>query len=429
MPKGYPDTTAPGFQRFFCLSQASSFVSNFGASLGFQALLNGFFLGSSPQLWIFKDLGPALMAAYLANRVVNYENRPKFWFSFSVSISNATVILEMLIPSVVPTHLLMAAILTSTIKQSTSLMYSVSRAAALQHFATHNNLSELTRKFNSVGMVTYTVSTTLGIVFCAYVPSFTIQLITVVVCCALNSVLAPVIMRPIVFRIVNFNTIHLIMHAYITEGKILTPDNVSENIGILMVPRILNKPYEHPSLIYISPPIDKLIIRSDTLDEDVLYVDRNGMFMLALWEPTNAPLTIRECWHRWEMPSFFRILRYRLLPQSLFVKRAKRGTDTVFGGKRLALLVHNKCSSRDLITAYLILYTAVLRHARTELELRSFIKSCHTEQRKWREEAFSLRQNMRLVNWDVDLPAIDHPHFRLSEMIVPLSMREGDFNL
>ncbi|CCW62840.1 unnamed protein product [Phytomonas sp. EM1] len=426
MPKGFPDTTAAGFQSFFCLSQASSFISNFGASLGFQSLLNGFFLGSSPQLWILKDLGPALMAAYLANRVVNYENRPKFWFSISVFFSNTTVILEMMIPSLVPKQLLLAAIITSTVKQSASLMYSVSRAAALQHFATHNNLSELTRKFNSVGMVTYTIATALGIVFCTYIPSFTIQLTAVVVCCVLNMVLAPMIMGPIVFRIVNFNTIQLIMHAYITEGKIVTPDWVSENLGIIMEPRLPKKPYERPSLIYISPPINKLIIRSETLEEDVLYVDRNGMFMLALWEPTNAPLTIRECWHRWEMPSFFQILRYRLLPRWLQFRWGRRRTDAVFGGKRLVLLVHNKCPPRDLITAYLILYTAVLMHATTELELRSFIKSCHAEQKKWRDEASHLRENMRLVNWDVDLPALDHLNFRLSEMIAPLSMREGD---
>ncbi|PWU85677.1 hypothetical protein C4B63_148g2 [Trypanosoma cruzi] len=69
MPRGYPESCEVGFRRYFLLSLCSSSVSSFASSIGFQSILNGFFLGSSPQLWMMKDLLPALAAAYLANRI------------------------------------------------------------------------------------------------------------------------------------------------------------------------------------------------------------------------------------------------------------------------------------------------------------------------------------------------------------------------
>lgn len=424
MPKGYPNTTSPGFQRFFYLSQANSFVSNFASSIGFQSLLNGFFLGSSPQLWMLKDLVPALLAAYLANRVVSYENRPKFWFSLSVFMSNVSVISDMLIPSLVPQHLLSAAIITSTVKQSSSLMYFVSRAAALQHFATHNNLAELTKKFNSFGMVNYTVATALGIVYCTYIANFTVQLVTAVVCCAANMVLAPMSMNPIAFRILNFTTIHLLMHAYVKERRVLTPDDVSMKLGVRMVPNLPDEPRDRTALILVSPPIDKLIIHSDTLEEDVLYANDNGMFMLGLWAPSTVPMSIRECWDRWELPTWCKAPPAALgRMRRLWCKKADTEVDAIFGEKRLVLLVHTRCTPPDLITAYMVMYTAVLQHATTELELRTFLSRCHEEQKLWQERAADFRESLRHVNWDCDLPAIDHPDFRLSKLFAPASKR------
>lgn len=426
MPKGFPDTTSGGFQRYFYLSQASSFVSNFSSSIGYQSLLNGFFLGSSPQLWMLKDLVPALLAAYLANKVVSYENRPKYWFTVSVFMNNVSVISDMLIPKLFPQHLLVAAIITSTVKQSSALMFFVTRAAALQHFATHNNLAELTKKFNSFGMVNYTIATALGIVYCTYVASFSVQLVTAVVCCAINMVIAPMSVNRIAFRILNFTTMELVMHSFVKEARILTPDAVSEALGVRMVPNIPEEATDRHWLIYISPPIDKLVIRSDSLDDDVLYVSENGLFMIALWEPSPVPLSIRECWLRWEMPGALRRAKEVTSWWRRTFRRSSKGSrraESVFGGKRLVLLVQTRCTPQDLVTAYLIMFTATLRHATTELHLRNFVKECHGAQQVWQKAAASLRENLRQVNWDVNLMSIDHPNFRMSDLIVPPSMR------
>ncbi|KPI87431.1 hypothetical protein ABL78_3515 [Leptomonas seymouri] len=431
MPKGYPDTTAENFQSFFYLSQASAFVSNFASSIGFQSLLSGFFLGSSPQLWMLKDLIPALLAAYMANRVVSYENRPKFWFCVSVFMNNITVISDMIIPSAVPNHLLAAAIVTSTVKQSASLMYFVTRAAALQHYAINNNLAELTKKFNSFGIVNYTVATAFGIVYCSSIASFTAQLVTVVACCLTNMYLSSKSMTPITFRLLNFGTMYLLLRAYLKEsGRIMTPQEISDLLGVRMSPLLALKKAGieidgATELIYVSPPIDKLIIRSDALDEDVLYLNNNHMFMLAMWKPAPIPLTLRDCWRRHELPSLPNFIRQRkwrqVDPQVVEVERK-------FHGNRLCLLVHHKCTAKDLVAAYLIMYSAVLLHATTEDELRAFIRQCHAEQDVWHKEGEAFREALEAVNWDVQLPALDHHNYRMSELIVPPRMRSQAAN-
>ncbi|KAL7700073.1 Vitamin B6 photo-protection and homoeostasis [Lotmaria passim] len=426
MPKGFPETTAEGFQSFFYLSQASSFVSNFASSIGFQSLLSGFFLASSPQLWMLKDLIPALLAAYMANRVVSYENRPKFWFCVSVFMTNVTVISDMVIPSAVPSHLLAAAILTSTVKQSASLMFFVTRAAALQHYAINNNLAELTKKFNSFGIVNYTIATALGIVYCSLISSFIAQLVTVIACCVTNMYLSSKSMTPITFRLLNFGTMYLLLRAYLKEaGRIMTPQEVSDLLGVRMSPLIALKEAGvevdvATELIYISPPIDKLLIRSDALDEDVLYLNDNRMFMLAMWKPAPLPLTLRDRWRRHELPS---------LPDFIRQRGWRRADPRVaemerrFHSNRLCLLVHHKCTAKDLVTAYLIMYSAVLLHATTEEELRAFIRACHMEQAAWHKKGAAFREQLDKANWDVQLPALDHPNYRMSELIIPPCMR------
>ncbi|GET91532.1 hypothetical protein, conserved [Leishmania tarentolae] len=428
MPKGFPDTTAEGFQRFFYLSLTSSFVSNFASSIGYQSLLSGFFLGSSPQLWMLKDLVPALFAAYMANKVVSYESRPKFWFVVSVFMNNLTVISDMLIPSVLPNHLLAAAIITSTVKQSSALMYFVTRASALQHYAINNNLAELTKKFNSFGMVCYTVATALGILYCTYIASFTVQLITVAACCVTNMFLSSMSMMPLTFRLLNFDTMKLLLRAFILEKRrIMTPQEISSLLGVRMLPmEALKKAGIEMNvatrLIYVGPPVNKLLIRSDTLEEDVLYVNNDHMFMLAMWKPSPLPMTLRECWQRYEFPPLPRLFR-----KASWRRRSQEDLDLEekFHGRRLVLLVHQKCTAEQLITAYLIMYTAVLQHGDTEEELHRFLRTCHGEQELWHLRGEEFRKMLLAADWDVHLPLLDHHNFRVSHLILPPSMRRG----
>lgn len=76
-------------------------------------------------------------------------------------------------------------------------------------------------------MVNYTLASAMGIVYCTYLASFPVQVITALICCALNMILAPMSMNEIAFRILNFTTASLILRAFITHKIILTPDQVA----------------------------------------------------------------------------------------------------------------------------------------------------------------------------------------------------------
>ncbi|KPI87430.1 hypothetical protein ABL78_3514 [Leptomonas seymouri] len=421
MAKGYPDTTAVGFRRFFYLSQANSFIADFSACIGYQSLLSGFFLGSSPQMWMLKDLFPALIAAYMANRLVSYEGRPKLWFCVSVLLRNVTIISDMVIPSAVPNHMVLAAIVNAVLKQSSALMFFITRAAALQHYAINKNLAELTKKFNSFSMVTFTLATALAIVYCTFFTSFAAQLTTILVCCVANVTLSYMAMSPIAFRILQFGTMQVLLHAYMRDStRVMTPQDVSDLMGIRMSPASAMEGDSAAArmathLLYISPPVDRLLIRSDTMGEDVLYLHSKGAFLLAMWRPSAVPLTLRESWRRYELPSLPRFLRegwWRRRSHTL-AEVEKR-----FEGRRLCLLVQHQCCPKDLITAYLIMYTAVLQNAATEEGLRAFVRQCNAEQEVWAKKGEVLFNQLREANWDVDLPALDHLDFRVSDLPV-----------
>jgi hypothetical protein len=432
MPKGFPGTTAVGFRRFFYLSQVNSFIADFSACIGYQSLLSGFFLGSSPQMWVLKDLFPALIAAYMANRVVSYENRPKQWFCVSVLLRNVTIVSDMIIPSAIPSHMVLAAVVNAVLKQSSALMFFISRAAALQHYAIDNNLAELTKKFNSFSMVTFTLATALAIVYCTSFTSFTAQLTTILVCCVVNMVLSYMAYYPIAFRILNFNTIHVLLHTYVRDPSrgVMTPQEVSNLMGLRMSststlrgdPSAAAELATH--LLYISPPIDKLLIRSDRLQEDVLYRHSNGAFLLAMWRSSAVPLTLRESWLRYELPTLPCFLR-----DGLWWKRRNHSLvemERRFHGHRLCFLVQHQCTPKELVTAYLLMYTAVLQHASSDENLRFFIRQCHATQEEWSARGEALYHQLKSANWDVELPALDHYDFRVSQLLVKHLTADGN---
>ncbi|KAH8603365.1 putative Vitamin B6 photo protection and homoeostasis [Trypanosoma vivax] len=415
MPSGYPHSCGVGFRRYFLLSLCSSSVSSFASSIGFQSILNGFFLASSPQLWMLKDLVPALAAAYLANRIVSYENRPKFWFVVSVGMHNLSVIAEMIVPSLVPQHLLFAAVTTSCIRQSASLMFLVTRASALQHFAISNNLAELTKKFNSFGIVIYTVATALGIAFTSVVTSLTAQLITVLMCCAVNLIISHQSMCKIAFRMLNGTTISVILHEYIQNGstcscrRVLTPREVSDRIGLQMIDPNVRDPDNRTCLLCVSPPVYKLRVRPECLGRDVVYLCASGMFLLALWEPVSHFSTLADGGGRGKLP----LLR-RLFARSK--TRARDARVSKLFKRRLVLLVHQDCDSMHLLTAYLVAYTALLHHAESEATLHQFLKTCGDDQATWLERGKELQDSLRFAGWDVDQLILDSPNYRVSDL-------------
>ncbi|CAD2216234.1 hypothetical protein, conserved [Angomonas deanei] len=273
---------------------------------------------------------------------------------------------------------------------------------------------------NSFGMVVYTVATASGILFCSLIPSFTVQLTTVVVCCALNGILSSKSMSPIAFRILNFTTMSILMQEFCSTKRVLSPYDVSDRLGVRMLPKEKCCEKDKSSIVYISPPVDKLVIRADRLEEDILYVSDDNMFMLSLWEADEGPLNLRECYARYEFSSFMKYVK-SFPPFKYFARKEK--PDPLFGRKKLTLLVHVKCPVQHLITAHLLLSVSTIQHATSETELRLFLRQCHVEQKKWQAEGVRLRKALEDVGWDVSVPALDHPNYRLTDLIIPLSLR------
>lgn len=435
MPKGFPHTVAPGYQSFFYYSIIGASISNFSSSIGYQTLLSGFFLDSSPQFWMLKDLFPAMLATYLANRVVSYENRPKFWYMISVLLYNGTVIADMFIPSLPANQMVFAAVCTSVLKQSSALMFVVTRACALQHYAVDNNLGEVTKKFNSFSMVIYTVATAAGIGFCYLVPSFTVQMSIAVGCVFLNQlVIAPLALRPLHFRILNFSSMCALLLSY-TNGKntaVLTPSEVSALLGLREKPVTQRQVSQ---LVWISPPLKKLVIHGSRIRQDVLFVNSHRTYLLGLFETTSRPLSAKEYWKRRELPEVPLVGRLSTHWRRMWQRKRTTGDRqaaqeqeelqaklearlTALGGRRLVLLVQTECSAADIIEAYFLMFTALLKHGETTETLKAFLQECQENEDKWKEEAAVFCEQLAEANWDIVLPLLDHPDYRLTSLLV-----------
>ena len=403
MPKGYPHTVAPGFRRFFHVSLLGSFVSNFAASVATQCLLGGFFADATPQVWMLKDLAPALIAAIVANKVVSYEGRPKFWIVVSAVLTQSAVIADLFITSLVePQHYLIAAVVTSTLKQSAFLMFFVARACALQHFATNQNLAEVTKKFNSFGMVNFTVATALGIAFTTAVPNFSIQIVTVLCCAVMTVITQYVSMAPIAFRVLTPGTASVVFRKFIESdfNSVPTPDDVSEMLGMSgHAP-----PYPFSDFYLVNPPVPSLDVSFATIDSSVIVLNDTLKCTIGLWPLNLSPS--RRCWRR----------AMRVLSSILWGSNSVK-TQLTHGDMRLVLFVWKGCDVKGLLCAHLMIHAAIAAHGDDLAALQAFLKECSRNNCKlWMQKAELLMLHMKNAGWDVNTVPIDSVEMRVSLM-------------
>lgn len=464
MPEGFPSTVAPGYKPFFYYSLVGSSISNFSSAIGFQCLLSGFFLSSTPQLWVLKDLFPALLATYLANSVVSYESKPKKWYFISSLFYNFTSIVDIFVSSLPSDFMVFAAVWTSVLKQSSALMFLVTRSCALQHFAIGNNLGVLTKQLNSFAMVIYTLASAAGTVFCYFVPHFYIQVAVALGCLICNQTfITKRILSSIHYRILNLTTMTLLVDCYhhqrslskwCKDGeqeercggrKVLSPEEVSRILGNFeKLPKELRG---IDKLLYISPPLKKLVIHASTLHKDILFTSASQSFSIGLFHTSCVPLTWRESMKRREWPERFKMWKVKLLNlfrttfsplccmKKFFCKEKvqARVRGDVFRGKKLVLLVQVACPGDDVIFANYLLLTAILRHSESEQSLRTFLRRCEQDEmnneevekvgearriaKKWREEGETFRELLKTAGWNTTCPMLDHPDFRLRTML------------
>lgn len=336
MPRGYPQSVAPGYERFFGLMIMSAFFSNVAMSVSTQALLGGFFAESTPQVWMIKDLAPSLIAAYLANRVGTYEMRPKYWLMIAAVLQQASSFADLLIPQLVsPECFLPAAIATTFVKHNAVLMHFVARASILQHFATHQNLGEIQKKFNSFGMVNFTIASALGIGFTTLCGSFTAHFAAIVVSSALSIGLTYASTSHVAFRVLTPATGQLVMQAYIgwkwmqlDAAKAICEDN-SENVFYNTHP--IPSPCKADSLMGINAAVPDNAYVTKRLQVNPLLSKT-----LASQTSTVTPL-----------------LYAPVLPFTIATVQPPNGPAF------LSLFIHRDCKGEHLILAHLLAYTAL----------------------------------------------------------------------
>lgn len=76
LPRGYPESAAPGYGGYTGWLAAGLFAHSFTVMVSTNALLSGFFAEMSAASWLMKDLLPPLVAGTLASRIHSLEASP-----------------------------------------------------------------------------------------------------------------------------------------------------------------------------------------------------------------------------------------------------------------------------------------------------------------------------------------------------------------
>eukprot|EP00966_Prymnesium_polylepis_P186516 4323502-Prymnesium_polylepis.1 len=154
LPRGFPDTAAPGYKGYTAWLAAGLFAHSFTVMVSTNALLSGFFAEMSAASWLMKDLLPPLLAGTLASRIRTLEANPKKWLGAACFANSLLGCAEFLIPHVLPQGTWMAmAICTNIGKMTGYLVIGASRAVLQKALATGDNLGEITAKLGTLGML------------------------------------------------------------------------------------------------------------------------------------------------------------------------------------------------------------------------------------------------------------------------------------
>ena len=193
LPKGYPDSVAPGYDSFVKGQMVAMVLSTAGGVLSMQSLLFalGLGAGSLPLAatlnWIVKDglgqLGGVIFAGMVNNQ---FDADPKRWRMIAAVSLDASSFVELLTP-LAPGYFLPLAAVANVGKNVSFLAASASRAAIHKSFATHENLADVTAKTGSQCILSSLVGTSLGLSLAASLGGDSVSIVAAFVACsALN---------------------------------------------------------------------------------------------------------------------------------------------------------------------------------------------------------------------------------------------------
>eukprot|EP00760_Papus_ankaliazontas_P012542 PhM_4_TR15356/c0_g2_i1/m.42178 len=349
----------------------------FSTTISTQALLQGFFLDSTAVTWMLKDILPHFLSTFIIGSIGTFETRSKFWFMVSVLLFQVCVVMEFIIAFAFPPEYLLLGGITVALGKSVSfLITGISRAAFHQHFATNQNLSDITKCFSSVVLISYTLASALGLAFVAAVPQTYFQCAALCVTSMLSVVTARRAVGPINLRTLNRLSMGCIASQFVKSNftSIPTPKEVSDLVGL----RCVAPPSDAMACeIRVNPKLDSL-----TLDHHFNEV-------------------------------------YVLFSDTL----AKRIVVCVTEHKHLVLLVKGGSSVRDVVFGMVLCEHLRLKHTANEGghlcadSVYKELKSLVHEKELWENRMDQLFCLFEEEGWDCATHCIDHASMRLERVV------------
>lgn len=260
VPRGYPNTVGAGFKTYYMWAIVAICANSFSTTISTQALLKGFFLESTALTWMLKDIFPAFLSSFLIGLITTFDTRSKYWFLIASVMFQVCVLAEFAIAYFAsPTYLFYGGVAVSLGKSVSFLISGITRASFHQHFATHQNLGDLTKCFNSMALVAYTVSSALGLGFVA-IAADTPAVQFGAICCssALSVFTARKAALAIHSRILTRLTVGIIVNQFVTSNysAVPSPTEVAQIVGIWSVPPMGDPKAAQPRLPFvINPPL------------------------------------------------------------------------------------------------------------------------------------------------------------------------------
>lgn len=265
LPQHFPHSVSrPASYLSYCKWQSLQYVlGSMGGVLSTQSLLYAVGIGSgsiplaAALNWVIKDGLGQLGGVIFASRVsTNFDGDPKKWrFRGELAMILSTM-LEICTP-LVPQFFLPLASLANIGKNVSFLTASATRAAINLSFCNQkgNNLGDVTAKAGSQAITSSLTGTGLGIALAPLIGSSFSAVLPVF--CVLACMHLYALYRAVsVVRLssLNLQRIELVIHGFLTEGRVLTPDEVSQRETFV-------SPYRSPFFVplIVNPQVDSYI--------------------------------------------------------------------------------------------------------------------------------------------------------------------------
>lgn len=220
----------PGFGQFVAYNSVSTAAGAVAGSMATTTLLGVFFVDSTPIMWLFKDLAPAVASVILASTFADSDRKPKRTLCGAVAAVQASFACDLAAASLLPVDALVAlCALTSMVRCAGMLALGASRATLIRNMSIDGNVGDLTTRVSGATVLAYTVGGAIGLAISAAVTNPAMQAGGVVALSGVACVTAYHAARGVIMRVVDELTLLWLLSTWRHSGGVPSP--VSNETG------------------------------------------------------------------------------------------------------------------------------------------------------------------------------------------------------